>query len=155
MTSTTGLVDRLDSRGQMRVSRKKREALLAEFDQSEMSGSKFAKQEGIKCTTFAYWLQKRRRDRSKTIPSPKSAPGTGRKVRWLEAVVDGSRQKEPAKLVTATLIVHGPGGVRLELNDQKQVKLAAQSAQNPLLGYDGALGDGKTARTRNFLMAPG
>jgi hypothetical protein len=47
-------------------------------------------------------------------------------VRWLEAVVDGSRQKEPLKLATATLIVHGPGGVRLELSDDKHVKLAAQ-----------------------------
>ena len=47
-------------------------------------------------------------------------------MRWLEAVVDGSRQKEPAKLATATLIVHGPGGVRLELSEEKQVKLAAQ-----------------------------
>jgi hypothetical protein len=125
MTSTTGLVDRLDSRGQLRLSRKKREALLAEFDQSELSGSKFAKQEGIKYTTFAYWLQKRRRERSKTIPSPKSAPGRRSKVRWLEAVVDGSPKREPLKLVTATLIVHGPGGVRLELSDDKQVKLAA------------------------------
>ena len=113
----------MDSRRQIRISRRKREAFLAEFDQSGMSGSKFAKQEGIKYTTFAYWLQKRRRDRSKTIPSPKSALGTGRKVRWLEAVVDGSRQKEPAKLAAATLIVHGPGGVRLELSEEKQVKL--------------------------------
>jgi hypothetical protein len=126
MTSTTGRVDRTVSRGQMRVSRKNREALLAEFDQSEMSGSKFAKQEGIKYTTFAYWLQKRRRERSKTILSPKSAPGRRSKVRWLEAVVNGSPQKEQPKLATATLIVHGPGGIRLELSDDEQVKLAAQ-----------------------------
>jgi transposase-like protein len=126
MTSTTGLVDRNNSRGQMRISRKKREALLAEFDQSGMSGSKFAKQAGIKYTTFAYWLQKRRRQRSKTIPTSKSVPGTRRKVRWLEAVVDGSGQKESPKLVTAILIVHGPGGIRLELSDDRQVKLAVQ-----------------------------
>ena len=110
----------------MRISRKKREALLAEFDQSGMSGSKFAKQAGIKYTTFAYWLQKRRRQRSKTIPTSKSVPGTRRKVRWLEAVVDGSGQKESPKLVTAILIVHGPGGIRLELSDDRQVKLAVQ-----------------------------
>ena len=126
MTSTTGLVDGMDSRRQIRVSRKKRESLLAQFYQSGLSGSKFAKQEGIKYTTFAYWLQKRRRDHSKTIPSPKSALGTGRKVSWLEAVVDGSRQKEPAKLVTATLIVHGPGGVRLELSEENHVLWAAK-----------------------------
>jgi hypothetical protein len=126
MTSTTGLVNRNYSRGQMRISRKKRKALLAQFDQSGMSGPKFAKQEEIKYTTFANWLQKRRRDRSTTIASPKSALGTGRKVRWLEAVVDGPQQNEPPTLPKATLVVHGPGGVRLELSDGKQVKLAAQ-----------------------------
>ena len=126
MTSTTGLVDRTDSRRQIRISRKKREALLAEFDKSGMSGSKFAKQEGIKYTTLAYWLQKRRRPRSKTILAQKSVPGTRNKVRWLEAVVDDPQNKEPPMLATATLVVHGPGGVRLELSDDKQVKLAAQ-----------------------------
>ena len=125
MTSTTGLVDGLDSRGQMRVSRKKREALLSEFDQSGMSGPKFAKRARIKFTKFANWLQKRRRQRNKVTPAAKSSPGTRSKVRWLEAVVDGSQQKEPQKLATPTLIVHGPGGVCFELGDDTQVKLAA------------------------------
>jgi transposase len=98
---------------------------LAQFDQSGMSGPKFAKQAGIKCTTFANWLQKRRRQRNKAILATKSAPGARSKVSWLEVVVDGSQQKEPAKLATATLIVHGPGGIRLELRDDKHVKLAA------------------------------
>ena len=125
MTSTTGLVDGIASRGQMRVSRKKREAVLAQFDQSGMSGAKFAKQAGIKYTTFANWLQKRRRHRNKVIPASTSSPDRRSRVRWLEAVVDGPQQKEPPTLATATLIVHGPGGVRLELSDERQVKLAA------------------------------
>ena len=126
MTSTTELTDRTDSRRQIRISRKKREALLAQFDQSGISGPKFAKQAGIKYTTFANWLQKRRRQRTKTIPTKKSVPGTRSKVRWLEVVVNGPQQKEQPKLATTTLIVHGPGGVRLELSEEKQVKLAAQ-----------------------------
>ena len=97
-----------------------------QFDQSGLSGPKFAKQAGIKFTTFANWLQKRRRPRSKTILAQKSVPGTRNKVRWLEAVVDDPQNKEPPMLATATLVVHGPGGVRLELSDDKQVKLAAQ-----------------------------
>ena len=125
MTSTTGLVDRTASRGQIRISREKREALLAQFDQSGMSGPKFAKQAGIKYTTFANWLQKRRRHRNKTILATKSPPGKKSRVRWLEAVVDSPQQKEPPTLTTATLVVHGPGGVRLELSEDKQVKLAA------------------------------
>jgi hypothetical protein len=126
MTSTTGLADRTASRGQIRISRKKREAFLVQFDQSGLSGPKFAKQAGIKFTTFANWLQKRRRPRSKTILAQKSVPGTRNKVRWLEAVVDDPQNKEPPMLATATLVVHGPGGVRLELSDDKQVKLAVQ-----------------------------
>jgi transposase len=126
MTSTTGLTDRTDSRRQVGISRKKREALLAQFDQSGMSGPKFAKQAGIKYTTFANWLQKRRRHRNEVILASTSSPGRRSRVRWLEAVVDSPQQKEPPTLATATLIVHGPGGVRLELSDDKQVKLAAQ-----------------------------
>ena len=115
----------MDSRRQIRINRKKREGVLVEFDQSGLSGPKFAKRAGIKFTTFANWLQKRRRQRNKAIGESKSAPGTRNKVRWLEAVVDSSRQKESANLKTSTLTVHGPGGLRLELSDEKQVKLAA------------------------------
>jgi transposase len=100
--------------------------LLAQFDQSGMSGPQFAKQAGIKYTTFANWLQKRRRQRNKITPASTSSPGSRSKVSWLEAVVDGSRQKEPPKLATATLVVHVSAGMRLELSDGKHVKLAAQ-----------------------------
>jgi hypothetical protein len=91
-----------------------------------MSGPKFARQEKIKYTTLAYWLQKRRMQRNKVTPASTSSPGTRSKVSWLEAVVDSPQQKEPPTLATATLVVHGPGGVRLELSSDKQVKLAAQ-----------------------------
>lgn len=114
------------SRSQIRISRKKRETLLAQFDQGGISGAKFAKQAGIKYTTFANWLQKRRGQQHRVMAASKSAPSKRRNLHWLEAVVDGSPKKEPPKLATATLTVHGPNGVRLELSDGKQVKLAAQ-----------------------------
>jgi len=50
------------------------------------------------------------------------APGT----RWLEAVVEGAAPKQASKNKPAVLIVHGPGGVRLELSEERQIKLAAQ-----------------------------
>ncbi len=50
------------------------------------------------------------------------APGT----HWLEAVVEGSAPKQAGKIKPAVLIVHGPGGVRLELSEERQIKLAAQ-----------------------------
>jgi hypothetical protein len=111
-----------DARGRMRTTRERRESLLAEYDRSAMTGRKFAKWAGIKYTTFANWLQTRRKSgcRERAAPVVENATST----RWLEAVVDGSRTKEPAKAKTATLIVHGPGGVRLEIRDEKQAHLA-------------------------------
>jgi hypothetical protein len=125
MKLTIGVTGRTDSRRQIRFSRKKREAFLGEFDQSGISGPKFAKQSGIKYTTLAYWLQKRRRQRNKVIPASPSSPDTSSKVSWLEAVVDGPQQKKTTTLRTALLVVHGPSGVRLELSEEKQVTLAA------------------------------
>src|SRR5271163_3936395 len=125
MTSTTGMVDGIikqDSRGRMRTTRERREALLAEYDRSAMTGRKFAKWAGIKYSTFANWLQARRKLGCRELAAPVAEPTTG--TRWLEAVVDGSPPKEPAKVKPATLVVHGPGGVRLELSDEKQVRWA-------------------------------
>ena len=62
--------------------------------------------------------------RWRKLATPVAEPTTG--TRWLEAVVDGSPPKQPAKVKPATLIVHGPGGVRLELSDEKQVRWAAR-----------------------------
>ena len=126
MTLTTGVTGRTDSRRQIRFSRKKRETLLAEFDQSGMSGPKFAKQAGVKYTTLAYWLQKHRRQRNKDIAASTSSSNTSSRVTWLEAVVDGPQQRKSTTLATALLVMHEPSGVRLELSDDKQVKLAAQ-----------------------------
>ena len=50
-----------DTRGRLRTTRERREALLAEFDRSAMTGRKFAKWAGIKYSTFANWLQTRRK----------------------------------------------------------------------------------------------
>jgi DNA-binding transcriptional regulator/RsmH inhibitor MraZ len=60
MTSTTDLI-KTDSRGRITVSRAHREALLEAFDQSTMSAQAFAQNHGVKYTTFANWLQRRRR----------------------------------------------------------------------------------------------
>ena len=122
---TTEHILRVDCLGRVTTTRERRAALLAEFDQSGMSGPKFAKRAGIKYTTFANWLQKRRRQRNRVTPASTSSPDGTSRVRWLEAVVDSPQQIEPPTLATATLVVHGPGGVRLELSDDKQVKLAA------------------------------
>ena len=61
MTLTIGPEDgqllKQDTVGRIRTPRERREALLAEFDRSGMSGQKFAAWAWIKYTTFANWLQ--------------------------------------------------------------------------------------------------
>jgi hypothetical protein len=132
MTTTIGLTDgiiKLDTRGRMRTTRERREALLAEFDRSGMSGQKFAAWAGIKYSTWANWVQQRRKAQGQVPSAPnETKPGEDapNNVRWLEAVVGASTQKASAKPKTGVLIVHGPGGVRLELSDEKQVVWAAR-----------------------------
>jgi hypothetical protein len=58
--------------------------LLTQFDQSGISRPKFAKWAWIKYTTFANWLQKRRRQQNKVIVASTFSPGTRSKARWLE-----------------------------------------------------------------------
>ena len=130
MTTTNGLTDgiiKLDTRGRMRTTRERREALLAEFDRSGMSGQKFAAWAGIKYSTWANWVQQRRKKQGACAPN-ETKPGedTPNNVRWLEAVLGASTERASVKSKTGVLIVHGPGGVRLELSDEKQVVWAAR-----------------------------
>jgi hypothetical protein len=129
MTSTTGLEDGIlkkDVLGRVKTPRERREALLAEFDQSGMSGQKFAAWAGIKYPTWASWVQKRRKEAGQTSP-PKGRPKRNIPVRWLEAVVaKNGPVPESAPSGTAGIIVQGPVGVRIEINHAQQVSLAVQ-----------------------------
>jgi hypothetical protein len=117
----------------VRTPRERREAILKEFDQSAMSGQKFAKWAGIKYTTFANWLQQRRKRAQAQAPS--GAEGTD-EVRWVEALVGNRpRRKAEAKPTAVGLIVYGPGGVRIEIHEEKQVDWAAKLLRH--LGVSG------------------
>lgn len=48
-----------DKRGRVQTPLARREQLLVEFEQSGLSGPKFAALVGIKYQTFATWVQKR------------------------------------------------------------------------------------------------
>ncbi len=127
MTCTTETVDGIikqDSRRRLRTTPERRQALLAEFDQSAMTGRKFAAWAGIKYSTFANWLGTRRKAASAQKPKAQveNAPGT----RWLEAVVSAPKEAGAVKSVKSVLIVHGPDGVRLELSEETQVSWAAR-----------------------------
>ena len=109
----------MDTRGRVRTPPERREALLAQFDQSGMSGQKFAAWAGIKYPTFANWLQQRGK-RAQKIEKEKP-------VRWLEATMASpTDEKELKGLEGERLIVHGPGSVRMEIGNASQAKLAVQ-----------------------------
>ena len=126
MTNTTGdsepLLLKTDVLGRVRTPAARREQLLDEFERSGTSGAKFAQLVGVKSQTFASWVQQRRRQRKAAAKSQvtKSSAST---VRWLEAVV--ARTTNPIDGGDATLPVHLPGGVRLEISCATQIPLAA------------------------------
>jgi hypothetical protein len=124
--TTTEHILRVDGFGRVTTTRERRAALLAEFDRSGLSGPRFAKWAGIKYPTWASWVQKRRKEAGQT-PLPKARPKRKGPVRWLEAVVTKNvPAQESAPSGTVGIIVQGPGGVRIEINDAKQVSLAVQ-----------------------------
>jgi hypothetical protein len=56
----SGQIFSQDARGRLLIPLERREALLAEYDRSGMGRVKFAQYVGIKYSTLAYWLKRRR-----------------------------------------------------------------------------------------------
>jgi hypothetical protein len=135
MTTTTGLEDgqiiKTDELGRVLTSKVRREALLEEFDRSGMSGQAFAQWAGIKYQTFASWRQKRRRAKKKPVasqspPEPDLQPRQGRNqsLHWVEAVMNQEPQNTAS--MGAGLVVHFPGGARMEVSDSRGATLVAE-----------------------------
>lgn len=119
---------KMDRIGRVKTPRERREALLAEFDQSGMSGQQFAKWAGIKYGTFITWVQKRRRkDTSGQTEAKVVSTGTKAEVQWVEAVMAKVPAKKSDENPNAmVMIVQGPSGVRLELSEERHVLWAAK-----------------------------
>jgi hypothetical protein len=115
---STSLIIRSDVRGRVLTPRARREALLAEFDRSGVSATRFAELSGIKYQTFAGWLHCRRRKGQ--LPG-NSGENAAPNVAWLEAVVrDGQSGSE-----SSGLVLHLPGGVRAEITSSRHIGFAA------------------------------
>lgn len=109
--------------GRIRVSPEHREQLLDTFESSGMSGQKFANHCGVKYTTFASWVQKRRRERNE-YPEEHEAPP--------ESLLKSLAEVElaPGKVTSEALSIELPGGARLVLNHPGQAPLAAALINN-------------------------
>jgi predicted HTH domain antitoxin len=93
--SATSIILKTDKRGHVRMPPERREVLLAEFDRSGLTLTRFAELAGVRYSTFATWLQQRRnktgaanQDKGKDRPKP---------VRFAEVLVDGKRHAKHRK----------------------------------------------------------
>ena len=120
-----------DVLGRVRVKKARRNALLDEFERGGTSAQAFAKMVGIKYQTFASWVQKRRRARKQypaaAVKALPSTPTTAGALRLVEAVAEPAVTKVTEG--TESLIVHLPGGARVEVRDPRQAVLAAELLQ--------------------------
>jgi transposase-like protein len=94
------------------VSKAQRREILAALARSGESLPRFARRTGLKYSTLANWVKHSRRSK-----------GSGRppRLRLLEAVVASA----PVAAAGSPLVVQLPGGVRVEVADEKQAVLAA------------------------------
>ena len=111
-----------DTRGRVRVSAERREGLLAEFEQSGLSGAKFARMVGVKYATFANWVAQRRQRRTGASEGDGRASGD-RPIRLLEAVMESGTSRFST---VEGLAVELPGGSRVEVGSPVQLAMAAE-----------------------------
>jgi transposase-like protein len=109
-STTATLAVTMDTQGRVRTSREQRRRILAEFARSGLSAAQFARRTGLKYSTLAGWLQRRR------IKPPRPV----QPLRLLEAVL-----APPAPASSAAPILHLPGGARLEMAGADQAPIIA------------------------------
>ena len=115
-----------DERGRIRTPVEQREALMDEYERSNLSGAKFAAMVGVKYPTFANWVQKRKKARQagSAGSSPggvTTAPGRSGPVRLFEAFAEVAGNG-----CGGGLLVELPGGGRMHVESPVQLQLAAE-----------------------------
>ena len=108
---------KVDEVGRVRTPPEKREAMLAEYERSGMTGAQFARFVGVRYSTLMYWLQKRRKEAGQgeeTANLRKDHP------RWLEASVEGELPR------TEKVVVELGDGVRMLVGTRTQAMLAGE-----------------------------
>ena len=108
---------KVDEVGRVRTPPEKREALLAEFDRSGMTGAQFARFSGVRYPTLMNWLQKRGKEARQ---SEQIAAQRQDHPRWLEARVEGEIPK------SENIVVEMGGGVRMLVGSHTQAALAGE-----------------------------
>lgn len=144
MTTTTTHVLKTDCLGRVKVSDDYREAVLDEFERGAMSGQAFARLHGIKYTTFASWIQKRRRERGDYLnqcpesskaaePQPTQADVASTALTLAEVIIStppeaGSNGKdEPAGGISPSpLMLRVGSDLHIEYSQRSQIPLLVE-----------------------------
>ncbi len=115
-----------DCLGRILIRPEHREALLDKFEQGTLSAQQFAKQHGIKYTTFATWNQKRKRQQG-AYPNKLDSKDTQLINSLTEVVALGQNALAPkASNTTSGINVKLGGKAEISLHDETQIALAAK-----------------------------
>ena len=108
---------KVDEVGRVRTPPERREAMLAEYDRSGMTGAQFARFVGVRYSTLMYWLQRRRKEtgQGEQVAAPRQDH-----PRWLEARVEGEVPK------SGNIVVEMGGGIRMLIGNRTQAALAGE-----------------------------
>jgi transposase-like protein len=117
---------KVDEVGRVRTPPEKREAMLAEYERSGMTGAQFARFVGVRYSTLMYWLQKRRKQTSQG--GEEKANWRKDHPRWLEASVAGEGRH------SEELVVEIDGGIRMLVSNRTQAALAGEVLRTMGLG---------------------
>ena len=119
-----------DCLGRIHVRKEHREKLLDAFDSSGMSGVKFAAHYGIKYTTFASWIQKRRRKRNEYPGASPQVPS-----RLLDSLAEVTLAEPTPSMVPecssrSLVTLRFSNGSSLDIGNPEQARLAAALLNN-------------------------
>jgi hypothetical protein len=114
--SSTPVLLKSDCRGRVRTPPEQREALLAAFDATTMSGAEFARHHGLSYATFMSWLAARKRKPASSERAQRSGP------LFHEVVLD---VREAPGVEAGGIVVELPGGSLMRVQHAGQIKLAA------------------------------
>jgi len=116
----TGEIIKVDRLGRVRTKRDQREAMLAEYAGSGMSGVEYAEYIGVKYPTFASWVQKQRREKE---AGERQTERLAKPVmEWVEAVVEN----KPESSSPGGVVIRLRGGEEMTIRDISGVKLAVE-----------------------------
>ena len=125
-----GQVLKTDVLGRVHTPASQREAILDAFEQSGLSGTKFAKQHGINYQTFASWRQKRKRARGE-YPDTDQAGNAADDFTFLEIIPDTDKEGSLQAMATqpepaGAIVVEVGREVKLRVECEAQIALAAK-----------------------------